>query len=90
MSDEPTEPPGVAGENTVEYRIVSKAPKNIQEEIEFRRSALNRAAIKFKTTHPLYKIDDITDMVINEIRRFGNQAVYNILVSYWKKEADQV
>jgi len=80
----------VKGEYTSKYTVVAFIPETPKEEAQLRPSIIDRAIAKFSLTHPLYTPHDVTDLLISLKRRVGNVGVYEVLVSYWKREAEQV
>jgi len=76
-------------EYTAEYFIPGFIPTSSEEEREVADLITKRAALKFTLTHPLYRREDITDILIDVHRRRRNMAIYRVKVSYWKKEAEQ-
>ena len=77
-------------EYTAEYFILGFIPASPEEEREVADFIAERAALKFTLTHPLYRREDITDMLIDIRRKHRNMALYRVKVSYWRKEAEQV
>ena len=77
-------------EYTAEYFVLGSVPASPKEEREVTDFITERAALKFTLTHPLYRREDITDMLIDIHRKHRNMALYRVKVSYWKKEAEQV